>query len=564
MNNKPELFFYNTMSRQKELFRPVAGDTARMYSCGPTVYSTAHIGNLRAYIFMDTLRRVLKRNGYKLMHVMNITDVGHLVSDEDDGEDKMVKGARERNKTPWEIADEFTRQFMEDIAALNIETPEIVSKATEHIPQMIGIIEGLVEKGYGYILSDGVYYDIARFGGYGKLSRLSLDDQLAGARVGVNPEKRNPADFALWIRAPKEHIMKWESPWGTGYPGWHIECSAMSMHYLGDRIDIHTGGVDHIPVHHENEIAQSDAYAGHRVVNTWMHNEFILVDGGKMSKSLKNDYTIADLRARGFNPLAYRYFCLNGHYRSKLNFTWDGLRAAAVSYRRFIEGALAHRDAGREEGVEPAHRDTEHGDGVEPAYRDAGREEGVEPAHRDAGREEGAGPEYINGIREAFTAAVNDDLNISKALGVAWQAIRNPVKSRAIYDMLLEMDEVFGLGLKAAGAETSIAGEGGEVDSNVDGDSAGDGVGKGNIDSNRTGAAGNTAEQAGAAGNTAGQEGAESDVPVEILELLNERNAARALKDWKKSDELRDIIKSKGYAVLDSKQGPRLERIITY
>ena len=496
---KPALYLYNTMSRSKEPFVPIDGVTARVYSCGPTVYGTAHVGNMRTYIFMDCLRRVLKHNGYKLLHVMNITDVGHLVSDEDFGEDKMIKGARERNKTPWEIAEEYTRIFMDDAAALNIEIPGVVSKATDHIPQMLEMVERLVEKGYAYELSDGIYYDIGAFDEYGKLSGLDLNEQRAGARIEVNTEKRHPADFALWIKAPEEHIMQWDSKWGAGYPGWHIECSAMSMHYLGDQIDIHTGGVDHIPIHHENEIAQSDAYAGKRVVSRWMHGEFLLMDGGRMSKSLKNLYTLEDLKERGYDPLVFRYFCLNAHYRSKLNYTWEGMQSASVAYRRFVEGALAHRDAGAPR------------DGVESGYL-----------------------EEMSGL---FDAAVNDDLNIPKALGVAWQLIRSADKSGAVFELLLKMDKILGFGLAEAAAAQSSAGHSpaGQSPAGHSGDT-------------RASASGAPAYITGAA-------------PQEILDLVHQRDEARAAKDWARSDELRNIIKDKGFAVIDSKQGSKIEII---
>ena len=511
MNEKPELFLYNTMTRKKEPFKPLSGDEARVYSCGPTVYDTAHIGNMRAYLFIDSLRRVLKRGGFKLKHVMNITDVGHLVSDRDTGEDKMIKGAREQNKTPWEIAAHYTKLFMDDTAALGVDLPDIIEKATDHIPQMLEIIKALMEKGYAYELSDGIYFDISKFVGYGNLSRLDLDEQIAGARVDVNPDKRHPADFALWIKAPAEHIMQWESPWGAGYPGWHIECSAISMHYLGDQIDIHTGGVDHIPIHHENEIAQSDAFVGKRVVNIWMHNEFLLIDNGKMSKSLRNNYTIADIRVKGYNPLEYRYFCLNGHYRNKLNFTWEGMHSASVSYRRFIEGALAHRVAPENETA---------------ATSGGGRAGGWNATTGVSGNGTGNGatsldPSYLEGMSESFEAAIYDDLNMPKALGIAWQLVRNPVKSKKIYNLLLDMDEVLGLGLKAAGEEK----------------------------------AGGFGGLSGAAG------GASGDIPYEISELARERDAARAAKDWKRSDELRELIKEKGYAISDSKQGAKIEKL---
>ncbi|MBP5308216.1 MAG: cysteine--tRNA ligase, partial [Clostridia bacterium] len=335
--------FYNTLTRQKEEFSPIDGSNkVRMYSCGPTVYNYAHIGNLRTYIFMDLLRRSLKYEGYKIKGVMNITDVGHLLSDGDDGEDKMQKAAREQNKDPYEIAAYYTEVFFKDLEKLNIGKPELTPKATDHIADMEKYVEGLMEKGVAYETADGIYFDIEKFPGYGKLSGIKLEDQLSGARVEVNGGKRHPADFALWKKAPKEHIMQWDSPWGKSYPGWHIECSAMSRKYLGDVFDIHTGGVDHIPIHHENEIAQSESLTGKNPARFWMHGEFMLVDGGKMSKSLGNTYTIAQLEEKGYKPMHFRYFCLNAHYRKKLNFTFEGLDAAKVSYERLGSLILKH------------------------------------------------------------------------------------------------------------------------------------------------------------------------------------------------------------------------------
>ena len=401
---------YNTLTRQKEEFKPLNGKCVTMYSCGPTVYNYAHIGNLRTYIFMDILRRVLRADGYKLKGVMNITDVGHLLSDADDGEDKMAKAAAEQKKRPEEIAAFYTDVFMKDIAALNIGKPEIIAKATDHIPDMIAFVEGLCAKGYGYETSDGIYFDIGKFPAYGRLSRLNLDEQIAGARVEVNSEKRHPADFALWKKAPKEHIMQWPSPWGMGYPGWHIECSAMSRKYLGDTFDIHTGGVDHIPVHHENEIAQSEALIGHKAVDYWMHGEFMLVDGGKMSKSLGNTYTVAQLVERGYSPLAFRYFCLNAHYRKKLNFTFEGLTAAQTAYNRLLGLLYACK---------------------------------ISDKHTDA--------KMIDGYTAEFNEAINDDLNIPLALGVLWTMLKNE-PSRDIYETALAFDKVLGLSLDKAAA----------------------------------------------------------------------------------------------------------------
>ncbi len=401
------LKLYNTLTRDKEEFVPV-NKIVTMYSCGPTVYNYAHIGNLRTYVFMDLVRRALRYDGYKIKGVMNITDVGHLLSDGDDGEDKMAIAAKKQQKSPYEIASFYTEVFFKDIASLNIGKPEIIAKATEHIDDMIKYVETLVEKGYGYETSDGIYFDISKFPDYGKLSRLNLDDQIAGARVEVNSEKRHPADFALWKKAPKEHIMQWPSPWGMGYPGWHIECSTMSRKYLGSLIDIHSGGVDHIPVHHENEIAQSEALEGAKTVNTWMHGEFMLVDGGKMSKSLGNTYTIAQLEELGYEPLSFRYFCLNTHYRKKLNFTFDGLKAAQVAYNRMLNALYEHKIS-----------------------KDA-TDEGV-----------------LNSYREQFRSAVNDDINIPLSLGVVWTMLKEK-PSRDIYNLALEFDKVLGLSLDKA------------------------------------------------------------------------------------------------------------------
>ena len=399
------LKLYNTLTRKKEEFKPINDKVVTMYSCGPTVYGYAHIGNLRAYVFMDTLRRTLKYNGYKLKGVMNITDVGHLLSDGDEGEDKMEQASKQQNKSPEEIAEFYTAAFMKDLARLNIGKPEIIAKATDHIDDMIAYVSDLCDKGYGYFTGDAVYFDIGKFPEYGKLSRLKLEDQIAGARVEVNTKKRHPADFALWKIAEPNHIMKWESPWGLGYPGWHIECSTMSRKYLGKVFDIHTGGVDHIPVHHENEIAQSEAREGCKTVNYWLHNEFMCVDGGKMSKSLGNTYTVDYLLERGYRPLALRYLMLNAHYRKKLNFTFEGLDSAQVSYLRLLDLCYKHKNS--------AVKTSE---------------------------------EVLTRYREQFVEAINDDLNVPLALGVLWTLLKEP-SSRDVYALALEFDKVLGLSL---------------------------------------------------------------------------------------------------------------------
>ena len=463
------LKFYNTLSRTKEEFKP-QGNKVTMYSCGPTVYNYAHIGNLRTYVFMDILRRVLRYDGYKIKGVMNITDVGHLLSDADDGEDKMVKASREQKKTPAEIAAYYTEIFMNDTAALNIGMPEIIAKATEHIDDMIKYVVALQEKGYAYETSDGIYFDISKFPEYGKLSRLNLDDQIAGARVEVNSEKRHPADFALWKKAEKNHIMQWESPWGMGYPGWHIECSAMSRKYLGKVLDIHTGGVDHIPVHHENEIAQSEALEGCKTVNYWLHGEFMLVDNGKMSKSLGNTYTIAQLGEKGYPPLAFRYFCLNAHYRKKLNFTFEGMDSALTSLKRLYALMCKHKA-----GAEKTEKET------------------------------------LEKYEKEFRDAIDDDLNIPLALGVLWTMLKDEKDSHDVYSLAIKFDSVLGLSLDKC---EDFA----DKPENI-------------------------------------------EIPAEITAIAEERFAARKNKDWAESDRLREVLKDKGYAVKDAKDGYTLEKL---
>lgn len=399
---------YNTLTREKEEFKPIDGNNVvRMYSCGPTVYSYAHIGNFRTYIFMDTLRRMLKYNGYELKHVMNITDVGHLESDADEGEDKMEKAAKRENKNPYEIAKYYSDIFFRDIERLNIEKPEIIAKATEHIPEMLAFVQGLVDKDYAYETSKGIYFDISKLDKYPVLSNRNIEEQIAGARVEVDEEKRNPYDFALWIKAPENHIMKWESPWGLSYPGWHIECSAMSRKYLGDEFDIHTGGIDHIPTHHENEIAQSKGLTGKVPAKFWMHVEFLQVDGGKMSKSLGNIYTLDQLQEKGIEPLAYKLFCFTAHYRTKLNFTFDTVLATQKALMRLREGFIK-------------------------------QEEGLDKIEN----------EKIKEYEDKFLATINDDLNMPAAMGIVWEIVRHEKHSKQFAELLLKFDKVLGLDLK--------------------------------------------------------------------------------------------------------------------
>lgn len=330
------LTLYNTLTRKKEEFKTLEPGIAKMYCCGPTVYNYAHIGNLRAYFFEDILKRVLLYNGYNVKHVVNITDVGHLVSDDDEGEDKMEKGSSREGKTVWEIADFYTNAFMNDISLLNIIPPAIYCKATDNIREQIDMIICLEKKGYSYITSDGVYYDTSKFSDYGKLAKLDIEGLEEGKRIEFSNEKKNKTDFALWKFSQKneKRQMEWESPWGTGFPGWHIECSAMSRKYLGDTFDIHCGGVDHIPIHHTNEIAQAEACTGKKFVNYWLHGEFLIEEKGKMSKSSGEFLRLQTLIDKGYSPLDFRYFLLMTHYRKKIRFSFENLDAAKNGFNK--------------------------------------------------------------------------------------------------------------------------------------------------------------------------------------------------------------------------------------
>lgn len=326
--------FFNTLSRSVETLKTLEPGKVSLYTCGPTVYNFAHIGNLRTYIFEDLLARTLRVSGFKVTHVMNVTDVGHLESDSDAGDDKMSLAAKREQRSPWDIAKFYENAFFEDCAALHIVKPDVVCRATEHIVEMIEWVKGLIAKDYAYEVDGNVYFRIAHFANYTELSRRKPEDLMDIARVDVDTRKEDPRDFVLWFSQSKypNQIMKWESPWGVGFPGWHIECSVMASKYLGERIDIHCGGIDHISVHHTNEIAQSEAYFGHRWVDTWMHGEFLVVDKSKMSKSAGNFLTVKTLRDNGFDPLHYRFFCLGAHYRSQLFFSFDALAGAKNSF----------------------------------------------------------------------------------------------------------------------------------------------------------------------------------------------------------------------------------------
>jgi len=429
-----KLLLYNTLSREKEEFVPLHKGKAGLYTCGPTVYDYAHIGNLRSYIFADILRRTLEYDGYAVTQVMNITDVGHLTSDADEGEDKMEKGARREHKTVWEIAEHFTKAFKEDIAKLDIEPPSIWCKATEHITEQIAQVQALEKKGVTYRTSDGIYFDTSKLDDYGKLARLKTEDLEAGARIEMG-EKRHKTDFALWKFSPKDakRQMEWESPWGTGFPGWHIECSAMSSKYLGEQFDIHTGGIDHIPVHHTNEIAQAETAFGTKPwVRYWVHGEFLVLEKGKMAKSGENFLTLAVLEEKGYDPLDYRYLCLTAHYRQQLTFSWEAMDSAKQSRQRLmnIVGDITRSTGPRLEVIV----DTEKKETKQVNELDAKKDnEKKRKAYEDR-----------------FTDSVNDDLNIPQGLATLWNALRERKISLKDKKHLIEsFDRILGLRLLA-------------------------------------------------------------------------------------------------------------------
>ena len=402
-----DIYFTNTLTKKKEKFIPINQNEITIYSCGPTVYKDATIGNMRTNIFQDVLRRMLEYNGYKVKQVMNITDVGHLVSDGDEGEDKMIKSAKEEHKTPEEIAEHYTKLFFEDLKALNIQLPEVICKATEYIPDMIEYVKKLIENGYAYETSTAIYFNVAKLDKYGILSGINLEDQKAGARVEIDSEKINPYDFALWIKAPKNHIMKWNSPWGEGYPGWHIECSTMSKKHLGEQFDIHTGGIDLIPTHHENEIAQSKGFDGKIPANYWLHGEYLLINGGKMSKSLGNVYLLRDIINKGYDPLVYRLFCYTCNYRNKLNFTWEGIESTSKSLERLRNAYQTHLKGTEELNDEDIKK--------------------------------------LKELEHDFNKAINDDMNMPLAMSYVWELARYEKKSPKIAELLQKFDKVLAI-----------------------------------------------------------------------------------------------------------------------
>jgi cysteinyl-tRNA synthetase len=459
------LMLYDNYARERRLFEPLVAGAAGLYTCGPTVYDYQHIGNFRTFLFEDLLKRVLEWNGYVVRHVMNITDVGHLTSDADTGEDKMEKGARRTGKTAWEIAQLYTDSFIADMARLNLEAPSVLCRATDHIPEQIAFIADIEKNGFTYRTSDGIYFNTSMQPGYGFLARLDKAGLEAGKRVELG-EKKSITDFALWKFSPlgEHRQMEWASPWGTGFPGWHIECSAMAQKYLGDFFDIHCGGEDHIPVHHTNEIAQTEARVGTRLANFWMHAYFLLSNDAKMAKSAGEFLCLQALIDRGYDPLAYRYLCLTAHYRTQLNFTWDALDAAAKGLDRLRNGVFALGEAGANFGTPDA------------------------------------------GYRDRFTAEINDDLNLPRALALAWEVLRGELPAGTKKATLLGFDRVFGLGLAAWTPKVE-------------------------------------------------------SIPEPIAALAAARAAARESRQWAEADRLRAEIQAAGWEMEDRADGYALKRV---
>jgi cysteinyl-tRNA synthetase len=459
------LHLYNTLTRRKEEFTPIRPGEVGLYTCGPTVYNFAHIGNLRTYLFEDVLKRVLAFNGYTVRHVMNITDVGHLTGDRDMGEDKMESGSRREGKTAWDIAEFYTRAFKQDLAQLNILEPTLWCKATDSIPEQIELVRILEDKGFTYRTGDGIYFDTARFPGYARLSSQNLEALQEGARVEKNPEKRSATDFALWKFSPpgSRRQMEWESPWGVGFPGWHIECSAMSMKYLGGQLDIHCGGIDHIDIHHTNEIAQSEAATGRKFFNFWMHGAFLNIQGGKkMAKSEENFLTLENaLTRRGIPPLAYRFAAFLTHYRKPMEYSDESILAARNGLEHLCNQV----------------RDLSSG--------------GEAPA--------GAGSSAFRG---KFLEAVNDDLNMPRAMAVVQEMLKSDIPGADKHATVLDFDRVLGLGLDR-------------------------------VDKPR-------------------------EIPLEVRTLVEARRAARAAKNWAESDRLRKEIQALGYTVKDAREGMQI------
>jgi cysteinyl-tRNA synthetase len=461
-----KIYFYNTLTRKKEAFNPLKKGKAGIYTCGPTVYWYPHIGNMRSYIFSDLLKRALLYNGYNVKHVINVTDVGHLTSDSEEGEDKMEVAAKKEKKSARQIADHYFGVFLRDFKKLGLLEPGVWPRASDHINEQIELIKKLEKKGYTYTTSDGIYFDSSKFKKYGKLAKLNIKGLKAGKRVGLG-EKKHPTDFALWkFSSEKEkRQQEWDSPFGKGFPGWHIECSAMAMKYLGESFDIHTGGEDHIPVHHTNEIAQSECATGKKFANYWLHGAFLTFRKEKVSKSTGGLFTLSELEEKGYNSLVYRYLCLQAHYRKPLEFSLESMDAAKNAYEKLKRKVVELR------------------------------------------KEERKGNDLSEEYGAEFLKAVNDDLNMPKALGVFWKALDDfDFAPKAKLKLLESFDSVLGLCVKDMKEE-------------------------------------------------------KVEVPADVMKMVEAREEARRKKMWAEADIIRERIRERGFLVEDKPEGPKVNKI---
>ncbi|QTQ11260.1 cysteine--tRNA ligase [Treponema parvum] len=512
------LRLFNTMGRKLEDFVPIKPGFAGFYGCGPTVYNYAHIGNLRAYVFIDILDRTLSFLGYKIKHVMNITDIGHLTGDGDAGEDKMLKSARERHESVLDVAKFYTQAFFNDLDSLNIRRPDVVCKATEHVQDMIELIKRIEANGHTYMSGGNLYFDVSTYKDYGKLSGLNLSDLKAGARIAVDENKRSPYDFVLWFTKSKfeNQALCWDSPWGRGYPGWHIECSAMSMKYLGEHFDIHTGGIDHIPIHHTNEIAQSEGATGHKWVNYWLHNEFLVISGakgdkeaGKMSKSAGNFLTLQSLLDKGYEALDYRFFLLGTHYRKQIYFSWEAMDGAKKARKSLVQRIAKVLNA------------LPSDDGKNQAGK--ALQECVSGGKAISGEtSSGSGGAFVPAIGEkaknylaAFKAALENDLSTPQALRELQTAVKDQALSaeETVY-LVREMDKVLALNLEEEAKKLNISSSSVNEGDTVSGMQA-----------------------------------------EEIEALVKERTAAKKAKDFAKADKIRNDLAEKGIIIVDTPDG---------
>jgi len=487
------LKLYNSLGREMQEFIPIKDNFVGFYGCGPTVYKYAHVGNLRAYVFQDILKRVLMFLGYDVKHIMNVTDIGHLSDDGDEGEDKMIKSAREQGLTVTQIADFYLDAFLKDIDNLNILRPSLICKATEHVNDMIELIKKIEKNGHTYMSEGNLYFDISTFKKYGELSGINIETLKPGARIEIDKNKKNPNDFVLWFTKSKfeNHALLWDSPWGKGYPGWHIECSAMSIKYLGEQFDIHTGGIDHIRVHHTNEIAQSESATRKKWVNYWLHNEFLVTDKGKMSKSKGDVFTLTDLIKQGFSALDYRFFLLGGHYRKKLAFSWDALESAKNARQKMLERVCELLKQSQKEDVENCKK--------------------INEKFKFENVENFISSNEVISVLNIFKSTIEKDLNIPNALPYLHSILKEKIATPGeLIKAISIMDCVFGLKIMEE-AQCLLSKQQSTITLSI---------------SN-----------------------------FEIEELIKVRNQAKMNKDYKKADEIRESLKKSGVLLIDAPTG---------